>query len=111
MLGANKEAYMAREGWGVQLKRQLEPPWELGAYFEMRSPWRILNSQHQIYVVGAIWRTICAGTRLGTRAHSGGSDNSLGEVTVALTRVVAVKVLRNCKIQAIFSKSSRKDWL
>lgn len=43
MLGTNKEAYVAREGWGVQLERKLEPPWELGAYSEMRNPWRILN--------------------------------------------------------------------
>lgn len=43
MLGANKEAYVAREGWGVQLERKLEQPWELGTYSEMRNPWGILN--------------------------------------------------------------------
>lgn len=29
---------------------------------------------------------------------------------MTLTRMVAVEVLRSCEIQAIFSKSSRKDW-
>lgn len=41
--GANKEAYVVREGWSVQLERKLEQPQELGAYSEMRNPFVILN--------------------------------------------------------------------
>lgn len=105
VLGTNKEAYVAREGWSHYGKLELILKWEaLGEFWT--GSWH-----HQIYVVGAVWRTIHAGTKLGARAQSGAPDNNLGEVRVALTRMVAVEVLKNCEIQAMFSKSGRKDWL
>lgn len=51
------------------------------------------------------------GTKLGGKAQSGCPDNSLGQVIMAVTRVVAGEVLQSCESQAIFLKLGRKDWM